>query len=252
MSIKVMNAVWQDASCEGGALLVLLALADFADEEGNCFPSIAVLAYKSRMSTRSVKRHISDLTNDGVIRVVKKGVGRGNRSVYRIKFDSFPPRAPLKKVTNEVSDDEENGDKHDTEMVTSCPEMVTDATSHIENHQGTIIESSESRTRKPIDILIADGSLSRERAKDWIEHRRLKKAPLGERAAKLCALELRKLEAKGVRPDDAVDVAIEAGWQAVKFDWVLNRVNGRGPAPANDVDKSARRLLDAIKLEEGL
>ena len=34
MSIKVMTTVWAEAPYQGGALLILLAMADWADENG--------------------------------------------------------------------------------------------------------------------------------------------------------------------------------------------------------------------------
>jgi hypothetical protein len=51
MSIKVMNTVWAHAECKSTELLVLLALADFSDDNGeNIYPSISTLAQKARLS----------------------------------------------------------------------------------------------------------------------------------------------------------------------------------------------------------
>ena len=40
MSIKRMNAVWNLSKQSGSALLVLLALADRADDDGFCWPGL--------------------------------------------------------------------------------------------------------------------------------------------------------------------------------------------------------------------
>ena len=55
MSIHIMALVWERAPYEGGTLLVLLALADWANEEGVTWPSMAQLAGKSRMQVRNVR-----------------------------------------------------------------------------------------------------------------------------------------------------------------------------------------------------
>ena len=39
MSVKATTWAWYDSKAEGADLLVLLALADFADETGRCFGS---------------------------------------------------------------------------------------------------------------------------------------------------------------------------------------------------------------------
>ena len=45
MSIKIMTHVWECASLKDQAqLLVMLALADFSNDHGECFPAVATLA----------------------------------------------------------------------------------------------------------------------------------------------------------------------------------------------------------------
>jgi hypothetical protein len=39
MSIKVMSQVWEHSTRKGTRLLLLLALADFANDEGICYPA---------------------------------------------------------------------------------------------------------------------------------------------------------------------------------------------------------------------
>jgi len=81
MSIKMMSAVWSDSPQEGGTLLVLLALADFADDDGKCWPNNETLAAKARLSKRQVNRVLAILNEAGEI-VLPPGdtrhVGREN------------------------------------------------------------------------------------------------------------------------------------------------------------------------------
>jgi hypothetical protein len=79
MSIRVMSQVWEESEHSGGKLLVLLALADAANDEGICWPSIATLALKSRMSERNVQRLLRELELSGEIKTYTGGFLEGKR-----------------------------------------------------------------------------------------------------------------------------------------------------------------------------
>ena len=61
MSIKVMSIIWERSERSGSELLLLLALADHADDSGACYPSVSRLAAKTRMSERSVQYMLRSL-----------------------------------------------------------------------------------------------------------------------------------------------------------------------------------------------
>jgi hypothetical protein len=56
-----MNWAWRQ-NLPSTAKLVLLALADAADDEGNCWPSVATIAGKAGVTTRTVRRVMETLT----------------------------------------------------------------------------------------------------------------------------------------------------------------------------------------------
>ena len=56
-----MNACWQSSRARGTDLLVLLALADIANDDGECWPSIAHLARKCRIDERTTQRRAEGL-----------------------------------------------------------------------------------------------------------------------------------------------------------------------------------------------
>lgn len=87
MSVEVMACVWRSSRQKGGKLLVLLAMADFANDEGLCWPSVATLAKKARLSDRQAQRALRELESDGEVALVKAGGrenGRARASVYRV------------------------------------------------------------------------------------------------------------------------------------------------------------------------
>lgn len=92
MSLKAYQAVWEHSTARGTDLLVLLALADFADEKGCSWPSIDAIAKKARISQRAVQRHIKSLEESGEIEVqVQAGAYGTNR--YLLKHTQAPPEA---------------------------------------------------------------------------------------------------------------------------------------------------------------
>ena len=87
-----MTAVWDAQRYEAGTLLVLLAMADYAnDEDHTCHPSIGRLADKSRLSRRQVQRIMDRLKTDGVITPVGEHPVRNGSPivVYRINTETL-------------------------------------------------------------------------------------------------------------------------------------------------------------------
>lgn len=84
MSIDVMGRVWNQSGAKESSLLVLLALADRADENGVCWPGIEWLSQKARLKDqRHVRRILRQLEDMGEI-YVSVGAGRGHTSLYLI------------------------------------------------------------------------------------------------------------------------------------------------------------------------
>lgn len=67
MSISAMNHVWVNSPSSGGRLVVLLALADHANDDWIAWPKLPALAKKSRLSERQVERVLKALEKDGEI-----------------------------------------------------------------------------------------------------------------------------------------------------------------------------------------
>jgi len=88
MSIAVTSAVWNSGRFKGAKLLLLLALADFANDQGMCWPSINTLATKARVSRRTAQRMIRELIRAGPVAVEVRGGGRKS-SRYRISLSEF-------------------------------------------------------------------------------------------------------------------------------------------------------------------
>jgi len=107
MSIEVMSAVWNRYPTGGGQLLVALALADEANVHGcNVFPSVARIAARVKLQTRSVQRIMTGMVASGWLQVVHVSTGRrGDTNHYRISpewlagGDCTPPAAQVVRAT---------------------------------------------------------------------------------------------------------------------------------------------------------
>lgn len=96
MSIKVMSQVWEVEGIDSSECLVLIALADHADDQGRCYPSIGRLAKRTKLSDRGVQKVISRLIEKGFV-TVSPCAGQGGSNLYTVTATP-EPRSPLNDV----------------------------------------------------------------------------------------------------------------------------------------------------------
>ena len=85
MSVRWISQVWQTSPYKGERLLLHLALADFASDEGICWPSHSTLARKARCSVNWVRLSIAQMVRDDLVEIVEPaGAGRGKVGKYRL------------------------------------------------------------------------------------------------------------------------------------------------------------------------
>ena len=142
MSVKIMAQVWE-LELSHNVQSILLALADHADDDGYCYPSVGRLAWKTGYGVRQVQRTLKYL-RDGGLAVPTGSVagGRHNTTVYKLHPSAgrqkppFQPRtdcqisADIKGDNMTPFDDESEikGDTQDAERVTSETQRVTPET----------------------------------------------------------------------------------------------------------------------------
>lgn len=84
MSIQLMSRCFdQDLPVEGAAQVLLLKLCDLADDDGRCWPGIALLSRSIRREERQVRNLIRQLSAKGLIEV-EVGTGPRHTNRYRI------------------------------------------------------------------------------------------------------------------------------------------------------------------------
>jgi hypothetical protein len=184
MSIKLMTAVWAREDLSSTQKLVLLSLADWANDEGLCWPSIDRLAIKTSMAGRSVQRIIRDLESMGFVRR-DEVLGKGNRYWISIPLTECHP---CHSVTPPLTD------SHPT------PDTVSPNTS-ITHQSNTKYIRRELPECIPLDAW-----------QGWVELRNQRKKPLTDRAYNKAVDKLVAFVAKGHDITEILDRSTMNGW----------------------------------------
>jgi len=91
MSIKLMNAVWESDSTSGSDRLVLLALADSANDDGYCWPSYETIARKANLGRRYVIVIMEKLESAGLVKKTHRFKdGDYTSNLYQVVNNSTP------------------------------------------------------------------------------------------------------------------------------------------------------------------
>jgi len=109
MSAQATGNVWKYAECHGSKLVVLLAVADIANDVHNneVWIGSGKLAEKCRMDPRNVRRRLKELVDDGWLIQLQLGGGMGKPSRYQFvpqdETGSFNPVDEVDETGSERS-----------------------------------------------------------------------------------------------------------------------------------------------------
>ena len=101
-----MTWAWEQA-VRGNEKLVLLALADHADDAGVCWPGVRRVAHKTGIHYGTVQRIVVRLRGAGLLEVLESGKAEGTSNLYRLTVpapvDSHPERSGGSRAMREGS-----------------------------------------------------------------------------------------------------------------------------------------------------
>jgi hypothetical protein len=183
MSIKIMTAVWDREDLSSTQKLVLLALADWANDEGLCWPSINRLATKASLTSRAVQKTIRSLEKVGFIKR-EEVLGKGNRYWVSTPLNDVHPCTTFTTPLNDV---------HPT------PEPCSSNTSMIQQLTTNYIKGIPDWM--PIDCW-----------QGWVEMRKQRKRPLTDRAKTRAINKLEALHTAGHDIGELLDRSTINGW----------------------------------------
>lgn len=116
MSIKWTSYVWEQTPYKNGDLLTALALADFANDEGECFPHLETVAKKARLTVRQVQKILKKFEAQGFL-VFDRKSGRGNRSEFQLKKVNFATEKKVNFDAEKVNSVTQKGELCDIKKV---------------------------------------------------------------------------------------------------------------------------------------
>jgi hypothetical protein len=144
MSVKISAQVWEWSQANGTDRLVMLALADFCDDDGVCFPGVARVAKKCRISERSVQRAFRSLEAIGELTVeMGKGAHTDTGATNRFRL-TFKGRQSVTPDVQAVTSEAPRGDNHGTQGVTTLSPKPSVEPS--DNRQSAIPSMDDCRT----------------------------------------------------------------------------------------------------------
>lgn len=80
MGVTAMAWAWMQDAGTPGSKLVLMALADHANDDGVCWPGQATIARKAEMSTRAVRDNLERLVARGLVQVEERRRQDGSKA----------------------------------------------------------------------------------------------------------------------------------------------------------------------------
>lgn len=186
-----MTAIWE-MDFTPVDKLVLLALADWANEDGKCWPSIAKIAAKTGCGERTVQRALREAETRGIL---ARHENKGKGCVYTIN-----PRHCGTPATKSPPSDRRQ-----------TPATVAPNTSGT-----TIVEEAKAsptaRAKKKSEPFVLPEWVPADAWDGFEAMRRDMKKPMSDRAKGLVVCELRRLADAGYPPGPVLDQSTRQNW----------------------------------------
>ncbi|MBO2684970.1 MULTISPECIES: helix-turn-helix domain-containing protein [Shewanella] len=242
MSRAATDWAWSLAIKPASLKLLLLSMADRADEYHRCYPSVERLVKDTGLDRKTIIGNIAKLQDAGVLTDTGKRAGRtGKVKIYRLNLVDVSqpistgdnsPKSGMVPKTESSQKRTGNSPKNGT---LNSPKNGTQNQSFNQSMNQERVGVPAKRN-SPSDKFIFDkwpAAPSGEVFADWVKARAAAKKPLTQGAVDYVAPELHKAVAAGMSVDDCLRVTLGEGWQGFKFDWAVNRglVPTSGQAP---------------------
>ena len=208
MSIKVGNPLRK---------LVLIKLADNANDDGICFPSYQYIADVCEISKASARTHIDALIEMGFIsKKARKNKDGSSSNLYILHLGNGMPA----DSTGMPAD--------------STGGMPADST--ITYHSINQSSNLKKTKQKSAVVLLAEFGIGGQLANDFIAHRKSKKATITETVLKGY---LREADKAGIPLAEAIEISIIRNWQGFNANW-----DWKGTATHNKYQPKSTQFAD--------
>lgn len=227
MSIEAINLVRKLDMRPSGMKFVAICLANYADEEWGCYPSVAKIMAFTCQGEKTVREHLNALEGIGFITRKRKRRTDGTLTGYRFKIQrQFSPVA--KSAASPATG--EKGQKPPAKSAGQEPSIEPSEDISPKKPDGKPKET----VRGNLETI-----LSAEMAEEVIQHRRR----IGKAMTPFAAKRLAAKFAQTANPDESAAAMIEHGWQGFEPAWLENRRGKSGESKAvRMIDSFARAI----------
>ena len=239
MSTIIMSQCWPLQDMTPAQKAVLVSLADNANDQGVCWPSVESIAMRTCLSERSVQNSIKWLIEQGALHAQQRN---GRSTVYTVTPAAFAPPQQLRGANNDETP--ANNDRTPAAFAptpaAAAPRTVNEPSKNRKEPSNTCARK-KSKQADEIEIELPDW-LPADAWTDWVEHRREVKAPLTQRAAELSIKTLAKLKDQGNNPVEVIEQSVLSGkWTALYpvKDQMQNQPGGGQVARGGKFDPNA-------------
>lgn len=194
---------------------VLISLADNANDQGECWPSIPTISQRTCFSERAVHGAIKWLEEHGLVRADR---ANGRHTRYCIRPDAYEPPQEMHHRSScagagDAAEPPQQVQKPPQEMQSPPQQLRSNrkepSRTAKSNHQDATPNLSSWPTRPSPKVL-----------RDWLALRKRKKADVSETVIDAMAKQLRLAVAKGWTVDECLTECVLRNWQGFRADWL--------------------------------
>lgn len=205
-----MTAVWRLETLSPTQKLVLLSLADNANDQGECYPSMAQIARRTCLTDRAVRSAVRSLEEAGIVRSCARS---GTSTVYFLSIPTIEPESTPRNVVPPRKDIPPRIDVPPTPEPDSAPP------------RNVVPPTPERPSAKPSlnRQLNRQGTVNRPDGvpetvwSDFLSIRKAKRSPMTQTALDGIDREARRA---GMTLAQALAMCCQRGWQGFNADWL--------------------------------
>ena len=194
--------------------LVLIKLADQANDKGECYPSYSTIAKAAECSKRSAMTHVEQLEKDGFLIIQRRKVkdNQNLSNVYILTLDK-------------AQQPSENSALGGSENISPKPVNNNQSMNQSMNQEGVTRKTRTTKSLHADDLnALLNLGVEKQLAQDWLQTRKDKRA--GSLTPTVVAGLQREAAKAGLTVPQAVQVAAERGWGRFMASYLTNEAQG--------------------------
>lgn len=209
--------------------LVLIKLADNANDYGECWPSYQHIADQCEIGKSTVRKHIKDLEKSGLLQIENRKGPKGNASnIYKLTLTPIAPNS-----TGVAPD--------------STPPVAPDSTG-ISHSLEPVKEPKEKSTKKE-SLDFSPLGFTAEQVNEFKRLRKHAKADITQRVINTIGKQLDLTRQAGYSNDQILDVWVSKSWRSYEHQWFINATQQNG-IPSHETNRPTHQTANSLAIEE--